>query len=372
MKILMLCVKSSVIINFRKKLIEKLQSLGHEVSCIVFDREHEEEIKRRNIEFFCLEDANRSVNPLKVVTLKKRYTKLIKEIAPDIVFTFMLKPNAFGVPAAKKAGVKKIFSMVEGLGDVYIHNSLKWKAIRVFVSSLYRKAFRLSDTVFFLNQDDRDEFVNRGLVAKEKCDIIHGIGVDLDYFTYQPIPKDQPISFLMIARLLPSKGVMEYCEAAKIVKARYPDTKISLLGPEASLTKEDLKEYIEGETVDYLGATSDVRPYLAVSSVHVLPSYREGLGLVNVEAAAIGRASITGDAAGTRDTVQDGYNGFLVPIKNSEALAEKMLYFIEHPDEAVRMGDNARRFAEELFDEKKINAYLAEAIGVEKEPVTLS
>ena len=360
MKILLACSKSSVVTTFRKKLIEKLLFLGHEVHASAFDNEFEKEIRGLGVEFHCLNDANRSLNPFKIFSLKKKYIKLIKKINPDLVFTFMLKPNIYGVQGAKKAGVESIYSMVEGAGDVFINNGLKWKLIRKYVCHGYKKAFKHSKKVFFLNQDDKKDFIKRGLVKEEQCEIVHGIGIDLDRFTQSPLKNKN--SFLMVARLLKTKGVFEYCEAAKIVKTKYPDAIFNLLGPEGTTKAVDLKEYIETGIINYLGSTNDVVPFYEETSINVLPSYREGLGLVNAEAGAIGRPSITCDTNGTRDTVVDGYNGFLVPVKNAEALAEKMIYFLENPDKIEEMGKNARKFAEENFDQRKINEHICNII----------
>lgn len=363
MKILLICSKSNVIVNFRKKLIEKFQEYGHDVCAIAFDNEHEDIIKKRNIEFYHFEDANRSLNPFKILTLSNRYAKLIKQINPDLVFTFMLKPNIYGVKGAKKAGITNVYSMVEGAGDVFINNGLKWKIIRKFVCHGYKKSFKHSKKVFFLNNDDKNEFVQRKLVQENQCEIVHGIGVDLERFAYKPLRNTN--TFLMIARLLKTKGVIEYCEAARIVKQKYPNATFNLLGPEGTLKQADIQDYIDEESINYLGATSDVRLYIEECSVHVLPSYREGLGLVNAEAGAIGRPSITGDTNGTRDTVKDGYNGFLVPIKDSQSIAEKMIYFLENPEKIDEMGKNARAFAENNFDQKIINEKICEVIGVQ-------
>lgn len=363
MKILLVCSKSSVVVGFRKKLIEKLQELGHQVAALAFDNEYEETIKERNIEFYYFNDANRSLNPFKVLSLKSRYANAIKKINPDLVFTFMLKPNVYGVQGAKKAGFDNIYSMVEGTGDVFINNGIKWKLIRKVVCMGYKKAFKNSKKVFFLNNDDRAEFVNRKLVKEEQCEIVHGIGIDLERFEYKPV--ENSTTFLMIARLLKTKGVYEYCEAAKIVKEKYPDAVFNLLGPEGTIKAEDIKEYTESGIVNYLGETNDVRPFIKEASVHVLPSYREGLGLVNAEAGAMGRPIITCDTNGTRDTVVDGYNGFLVPVKDSKSIAEKMIYFLEHPETVDQMGKNAREHSERMFDYRVINKKICMVIGAD-------
>lgn len=359
-KILLLCTSSNTVIGFRKSLIEKLQSEGFDVSVIAFDDEHKAEIEKRNIRFYCLSDKNRSINPLKILSLKNKYKKLIKQIQPDVVFSFMLKPNTFGVLGTKAAGVANIYAMVEGAGDVFINNSLKWKVIRKVVCSLYKKAFKNVQKVFFLNNDDKIEFIERKLVKEEQCEIVHGIGVDLERFTFKPIKNAR--TFLMIARMLKTKGIFEYCEAARQVKKKYPDAVFNYLGAEGTVKLADIQEYIDDGSIYYLGTTKDVRPYLEECSVHILPSYREGLGLVNAEAGAVGRASITCDTNGTRDTVKDGYNGYLVKVKNVSQIVEKVILFIENPEKLITMGKHSRTFAEENFDQKQINEKIYQLI----------
>ena len=365
MRILMICPKSSVFINFRKRLINKLQSLGHTVCGIAFDNVREDEVRELGVEFYHFNDANRSVNPLKLLTLKGRYARLIKKINPDLVFTFMLKPNIYGVRAAKKVGIDNIYSMVEGAGDTFNNNSLKWKLIRKFVCHGYKKAFKHSKKVFFLNKDDREEFIARGLVKAEQCEQIPGIGIDLERFEKKPITNTT--TFLMVARLIEPKGVYEYCEAAKAVKEKYPNATFNLLGSQRTIKAEHLKEYTDSGIVNYLGVTKDVCPYFEECSVHVLPTYyREGLVTVNMEASAVGRAIITCDNTGTRETVKDGYSGFIVPIKDVNAIADKMIYFLNNPEKIYEMGENARKYAEENFDNRIINEKICKIIGADR------
>ena len=148
-KILFICNTSHSVITFRKKMVMKMVENGYAVSVVAFDDEYKTELESLGVTFYLLQDKNRSLNPLKILSLKNRYCKLIKQINPDIVFTFMLKPNVFGVRAAKKAGVENVFSMVEGAGDVFIYNSLKWKVIRFVVCKLYRRSFKNYKKVFF-------------------------------------------------------------------------------------------------------------------------------------------------------------------------------------------------------------------------------
>lgn len=352
-KILLVCNTSNSIMTFRKKWIEKLLSEGHNVHIVAFDEIHREAIEKLAVTFHYLADKNRSVNPFKILSLKNRYCKLIKQINPDVVFTFMLKPNVFGVRAAKKAGIKNIFSMVEGAGDVFIYNSLKWKIIRFVACNLYRRSFKYSKKVFFLNEDDKVEFIERKLVKAEQCELVHGVGVDLTKFIYSPIENKN--RFLMVARMLKTKGVFEYCEAARIVKEKFPEAEFHYVGPEGTVAVADIKEYIDDGSIVYHGAQKDVADYYKACAVNVLPSYREGFSVTIMEAEAIGRAIITTKTNGCKEAVKEGYNGFLVNVGNAEQIAERMIWFLEHPKEMEEMGKNARLYAEEHFDCEKIN-----------------
>lgn len=353
-KILLLCVTSQNVFTFRRGLIKELQQNDLDVSVVAFDEDYKCEIEKMGVDFYCIQDKNRSTNPLKILSLQKKYYELIYQISPDIVFTFMLKPNIFGVMAAKQAGVKDIYSMVEGAGDVFINNSLKWKIVRFVVCKLYKHAFKHSQKIFFLNTDDKEEFINRHLLKAEQCEIIHGIGVDLQKFAYAPIKNTR--TFLMIARMLKTKGVLEYCKCARLVKKQYPDAIFNYLGSEGNIKIADIQEYIDDGSINYLGITKDVRPYLEDCTVFVLPSsYREGLPMSIMEAEAIGRAIITTDNVGCRETVVNGYNGFLVECKNYQQMAEKSIYMIENSKTTLQFGENSRKFAEEHFDHTKIN-----------------
>ena len=362
-RILLICVSSRNVITFRTGLIAALQENGYDVSIVAFDDEYASEIKELGASFYCLDDSNRSLSPLKLFTLKRKYRRLIEKIAPDIVFTFMLKPNTFGVLAAKKAGVKRIYAMVEGAGDVFIYNTWKWKLVRAFVCRLYKKSFRIARRVFFLNSDDQAEFTGRKLVKPERCELVHGVGVDTERFAYTPVKNGR--TFLMIARMLRTKGVFEYCEAARQVKKQYPDAEFLYVGEEGGVTKRDIQEYLDDGSVKYLGATHDVRPYLYNCTVCVLPSYREGFPMSIMEAASVGRAILTYNSIGCKEAVKDGYNGFVVERRSIQPLAEKMIYFLENPEETVRMGKNSREMAEKEFDRKIVNRKVMDVLSSE-------
>jgi glycosyltransferase involved in cell wall biosynthesis len=303
------------------------------------------------------------VNPFKILTLKQSFYKIVKEVKPDTVFTFQLKPNVFGTLAAKKAGVEKIFSMVEGLGDTFIRTGLKWSIIRKAVCCFYKHSLKRAQKVFFLNHDDKEEFLRRSLIKESQCEVIKGIGVDLEHFAFSEIKNFN--TFLMTARMLETKGVYEYCKCARLVKKSRPNAVFNYLGAEGTVTVADIKQYIDDGSINYLGTAKDVRPVLEESAVFVLPSsYREGLPMSIMEAQSMGRGVITTRNVGCRDTVEDGVNGFLIEKYDYNALAEKCIWFVDNPHKVVEMGKNARDYAEKEFDSRLINAKICEVMGI--------
>ena len=208
-------------------------------------------------------------------------------------------------------------------------------------------------------------FTDNRIVDKEKCVITNGSGVNLERFSQKPLPDEN--RFLLIARVLRDKGIMEYLEAADKVAEKYPDAKFDLLGPldtnPSALTEDDLAPYLN-ENVKYLGGTNDVRPYIEKARVYVLPSYREGTPRTVLEAMAVGRPVITTDAPGCRETVTDGENGFLVPVKDAGAIAEKMIYFIENPERAQEMALRSMEICRKKFDVRSVNKTLLRTMGL--------
>ncbi|MGL4675769.1 MAG: glycosyltransferase family 4 protein, partial [Wohlfahrtiimonas sp.] len=206
-------------------------------------------------------------------------------------------------------------------------------------------------------------------IKTKKMDMLGGIGLDLNHYTYsQPIMN--PINFLFIGRLLKEKGIFDFIQAARIVKSQYPNVKFTVLGSidphnQGALSQEQLNELLHEGLFEYPGYVSNIQDWIHQSSVFVLPSYREGVPRSTQEAMAIGRPVITTDAPGCRETVIDGVNGFLVPKWDPEALAEKMIYFIENPQEINQMGQESHKIALEQFDAAKVNQKLCKLLGIE-------
>jgi len=288
-----------------------------------------------------------------------------------LVFNYTIKPVIFGSIAARLAGVKNIYSMLTGLGYVFVAKGGKALIIKTISKFLYRIALKRCDKVLFQNPDDLNEFVSCKLVAREKTALINGSGVNLDHF--YPVALPEEVSFLMICRIIKDKGVIEYLKAAEIVKRTYPNTRFSLVGPfdvnPSALSFEDIKPYIDSNIINYLGETRDVRPFLEKASVFVLPSYREGTPRTVLEAMAMGRAIITTDAPGCRETVVDGLNGFLVPVKDVENIARSMMYLIEHEDELHVKGRESLEICREKYDVNKVNESIMSYLKIESSSI---
>lgn len=364
MKCVLLISKSETVRTFRQCLIRHLRQRGDTVTVVAYDKDYRRETRALGAGFTCVRQENRWLNPFAICRYAWQVGRILKAEKPDLVMTFQLKPNTFGVLAAAAAGVRNIYTMIEGVGDVFLHHTLKWKLIRLVSCALYRTSLRRARKVFFLNEEDKQEFVSRHLVAAEKCRVIPGIGVDLVHFAPQPVENSR--HFLMVARMLKTKGVEDYCKCARLVRKKYPDAEFSYLGAEGTVRLSDIQPYIDEGSVRYLGTTRDVRPYLRDCTALLLPSYREGLPMAVMEAAATGRCSIISDTIGCRDAVKDGETGFLVPVGDAKAMAEKCIYLIEHPEAARTMGAAARQYAQEKFDEKTINSYLLQELEGEE------
>lgn len=312
------------------------------------------------------------MNPFLDVFNMIRLTFLLRSLNLDIAFAYFIKPVIYGLLAASLADVPKRFAIIEGAGYVFTDSgksSMYRKLLRSFVTKLYWLGLTQAQRVFMLNRDDEKLFVESKMVAAAKVQLINGIGLDLDYYQVVPVTLQQPC-FILIARLLLEKGIYDYVEAARKVKAIHPCVRFLLLGNvdfnPSSISESEVQAWVAEGVVEWPGQVSDVRPWIAEASVFVLPSYREGLPRSAQEAMAMGRPVITTDVPGCRETVVDGVNGFLIPVRNPEALAQAMLRFIEQPLLVSAMGAESSRIAKRKFDVHKINAEILAAMEVLK------
>lgn len=356
-KFVLISPKNRTAYNFRGNLIKDIIAQGYEVvvtgpNCIDIDK-----IEALGAKFVEIPMNKNGVNPIADLKYILALKKLLKHEKADATLGYTIKPVIYGAIAAKIAGVKNITSMVTGVGYLFISTSLKARLLKNISVVLYKIGMVCAHRVIFQNGDDRKEFIEHGLVKENKAHLVNGSGVDMNHFLPLPMPKR--VTFFMLSRVLYSKGVVEYLEACKTVKEKYPNVRCMLLGAvenmQDSLSMDELQPYINGGIIDYYGETSDVRRYVEQCSVYVLPSYREGTPRTVLEAMAMKRPIITTDAPGCRETVVDGRNGFLVPVKNSRVLADKMEYFILHPENIEVMGEESLRYCRAKFEIKKVN-----------------
>lgn len=353
---------------FRMDMMRKFQRCGYEVFAVGNEstKVWEEKFLEYGITYKEIFVSRNGVNPLDDVKTLRSIKRILKEIKPDKIFTYQAKTVIYGGMAANQLGITEVYPLIAGMGSVFLKNDLKTRIIRTVMTTEYKLGMHKCPVVFFQNHDDEQVFRKNHIINNQKVVMLHGSGVNLDKFHVEPLPKQ--FAFLCISRLIRDKGVLEYLEASRSVKKEHPEVRFLLVGPydsnPSAIKPEELQAFIEDGSIEYYGEQVDVRPYLAQCNVFVLPSYREGTPKTNLEAMASGRAVITTDAPGCKETVVDGENGYLVPVKDVGALCEKMTYFIEHPMLVSEMGKNGRRKAESIFDVEVVNMRICEAMGL--------
>lgn len=377
-KLIFITTVASSIYGFRQPLITELQTQGHQIYAFVSEYTQSEldKIQAMGVVAIPYQLNRGGLNPIADIIATYKLVQQIKQIHPDLVFSYFSKPVIFGTLAAKIAKVPKIFAMLEGLGYTFTEQpdgmTTKTKIIRSIQVLLYRISLPLVDKLIFLNPDDPKDLLEKCNIQVKKVEVLGGIGLNLADYQYKPViqPVEQ-IRFLFIGRLLKEKGIHEFIQATKIVKAQYPNpnTVFTVLGAIdnmnlGALSQQELDNYIQSGLIEYPGHVSDVNSWIAKSHVFVLPSYREGVPRSTQEVMAIGRAVITTDVPGCRETVIDGINGFLVPAWDSEKLAEKMIYFIENPQKIAEMGNASHQIAIEKFDVNKVNQRMIQILEI--------
>ena len=343
--------------NFRGNLAKHLLQRGYKVSISApFDEVFFNKFRNIGCQVYDIPINPRGINPIEDYCLVLKYRKLFKKIQPDFSFTYTIKPNIYASVAAHTLGIK-FLPVTTGLGYTFSPKGL----IPLVVRLLYKFAFRKAEEVWFLNDDDIATFRKAKLIAKEKVVQLPGEGIDLKHFTYEnTLNASSTIKFLLVGRMLKDKGVVEYVEAARILKKKYPDVHFQLLGAiwegnPAAIKESEINKWVAEGIVDYLGQTSDVRKFVREAACIVLPSYREGVPCTLMEGAATGKPLVATDVPGCRDVVKDGYNGYLCKAKDPQDLADKMEKIITIGYESwLQMGKNGRQFMEDKFDVKHI------------------
>ena len=369
-KIVIISNISGSLKSFRGELIKSWRDLGYEVYAMApeFKSDHLEWFKANNINTKEYYLDRSSLNPVNDYKTYQSLKEKLKEINPDYIFAYTIKPVIYSSIISNSLDLKGMYSLIPGLGYSFMNMDLKNKLVNFVVSGLYKYSLDNNDLVFFQNHDDQELFINKGFITENKTAVVNGSGVDIEHY-YDTENSLDPVRFLIICRLLKSKGVKDYIEAAKKVKKVYPKVEFDILGgpgkgPDA-LDMEYVEKADEARIINYHGRQNDVRPYIEDANVYVLPSYyREGTPRSILEAMSMGKAIITTDNPGCRETVIDGVNGYMIPVERSNILADRMISLIDDTDKIIEMGRESRRIAEEKYDVHKVNKDIIEKMGL--------
>jgi len=341
-------------------LVGALAAEGLKPVALVPPGEGEAELRQAGVPVHTILMSADDTSPLSGFMLVMRYIQALRRIRPAAFLGFTPKPNIFGSMAASALKIP-VINNVTGLGTAFIHGGI----LGTLVPNLYRAALRRSHQVFFHNEEDENLFMEKRLAPPGKTAVIPGSGVDLQRFAATPLPgKGDGLTFLFVGRLLWEKGVGEFVEASKIVRTQAPAARFRILGStdegKRGVPADEIARWKREGVVDYLGTAPDVRPFIDAADCVVLPSYREGMPRVLLEAAAMGRPLIAADVPGCRQIVREGQTGFLAEARSGSALAEKMLQLIRLDRSArAQMGRRARQVVEAEFSEELVNqAYL--------------
>ncbi len=372
-RVLILAGFAGSLTNFRGKLIEEMRARGYDVHAAAPGLAADEQtcawLRERGVTCHDVPLDRAGLSISQDLRTFRALIALCNLVRPDHFLGYTVKPVIWGLLAAKRAGVRNRVALITGLGYAFTgEGSGRRRLIGKLTRMLYWYALKQSTLIIFQNPDDRNHFRDIGLLPhRTPVEIVNGSGVDLSTFQVEKIPQG-PTRFLLIARLLGDKGIREYVSAARKVRARWPDVQCYLVGgrdpnPDG-IPEEEVCAWHDAGDVIWRGALHDVRPEIAQAHVYVLPSYREGTPRTVLEAMAMGRAVITTDAPGCRQTVQSGRNGFLVPVRDVPALADAMERFLLDPTLIPEMGAEARRVAEARYDVHLVNAAMLEAMNL--------
>ncbi len=368
MKVAVLSSFTTSLMWFRLDMMKTFRDKGYEVLAVGEGSEEEwaQRFLAEGIRYRSIPVERNGTNPLKDIKTLQALRKLLKEEKPDKIFAYQAKTVIYGGIAARMNKIREFYPLIAGVGSVFLGQGLKNKIVRTILVTEYRLGMKKAPGYFFQNRDDLAVFVRNKIVKPERVTMLNGSGVDVERFHPAPLP-EKP-AFLCISRLIKDKGVSEYLEACRIIRKKHSDVRCMLVGPfdtnPSAIQPQELQSYIEDSSVEYFGEQKDVYPYLTQASVFVLPSYHEGTPKTVLEAMASGRAIITTDAPGCRETVTGGVNGLLVPVKDVDALAEAMDSLIASPERVEAMGAEGRKLAKSKYDVNLVNKTICQTMKI--------
>jgi glycosyltransferase involved in cell wall biosynthesis len=371
LKVVVLSSYAESLVNIRGPLIVAMTRAGHRVVACAPEKDANvvATLNQWGVDFEQVALRRTGMNPILDCVCVASLVRFLRKHQPDVFLSYNIKSVIYGLLAARLAGVPRRFALMSGLGYTFLNETVAQRAVNLIARALYRLALPNAHAVFFQNPDDRETFKLLGLVRADQAVLINGSGVDFGVFAEAPPVTDQVV-FLLIARLIKDKGIIEYVEAARVLKQRFPHLRFQLLGRfdtnPSAIKREQVEEWQRSGLIEYLGATMNVHPFLSAASVYVLPSYREGTPLTVLEAMATGRPIVTTDVPGCRETVINGQNGFLVPAKDIPALVRAMERFVLDPFLISAMGARSRQIAVDKYDVRKVNAVIMRTTGLQE------
>lgn len=359
------------LVRFRGSLLAGMVARGHEVIATAADGDEATRaaLSAMGVAFEELKLERAGLDPRADAATLATLTRRFRALRPDVVLTYTVKPVVWGGLAGRLAGVPHRFAMVTGFGYAFQgQEKLGRRVLATAVRGLYRAGLAGSEAVFFQNPDDRGEFARMGLLGKRtRVEIVRGSGVDVDYYAPAPLPVAPPV-FVYVGRLVSEKGILDYVEAARRVRAIHPAAQFLVVGGidpnPASATADQVEAWVREGAIQWLGELDDVRPALARASVLVLPSYREGTPRSVLEAMSMGRAIVTTDVPGCRETIVDGAEGVLVPVRDPAALAAACARLCGEPSRIPAMGALGRKRVEALYDARRVAGHMLDVMGL--------
>ncbi|MDL2318925.1 glycosyltransferase family 4 protein [Eubacteriales bacterium OttesenSCG-928-A19] len=378
MRILILSSQAFSLLHFRIDMMKAFLTEGHEVYAAAPDQEAHwtKDLHAHGVSYHPILIDRTGKNPFKDIRSFLSILSVIKTVSPQVVFCYQAKTVIYGLIASTVSRVPYRYALIAGLGSVFRNTDQSIRAVFVkyILTVQYRFALQFAKKVYFQNKDDAGEFIDNAIVKRNRVEYMNGSGVNLENFPKTMLPEEN--RFLFVGRLIMDKGILEYLEAARIVRRQVPESVFDVVGyydtNPTAISPQLLKPYFDEGIAFFHGQQEDVYPFIARCRFFVLPSYHEGTPKSILEALAVGRPVLTTDAPGCRDTVESGINGYVVPPQNAKALAEKMLYLIEHPTVSLRMAEASYRKACEKYDVRFVNKQAIQSMELQRkiyEPV---
>jgi glycosyltransferase involved in cell wall biosynthesis len=355
-------------LSFRGELLRAMVAEGHEVLAIApeDDAHVRAELAAIGVTYDTVPLRRAGMSPWRDLRAATSLTRTLRDFRPAAVLAYGAKPVVYGSLAARLAGARTRAAMITGAGSALSGAGPRGRILATVLRTLYRIGLAQTHVVIFQNADDRSLFKAHRLIGRhQRVVLVNGSGVDLSRFSVAPLPPP-PMTFVMVGRLIRDKGLYEYVEAAREVRRSHPEVRAQLLGGldanPSGISQAELDRWRAEGVIEYLGSVKDVRPHVAGAHVCVLPSYGEGMPRSVLEAMAMGRAVITTDVPGCRETVEEGRNGMLVPPRDPRALAAAMRLMVADPARVAQMGLESRAMAEERFDVHAVNGAILAAM----------